>query len=246
MEASGVSFDYSQVDVVCFYVNLGREGYAPLMTDMAASAKKAMPGCRVVLLSPNPTDDVCKPFDVLFKIGCSTEPQYLCLERGRAHIAWMQKTDRPCVLADPDLIFTGQPPFDHGEWDIALSWRGKPDQPVNSGSVLAFPGYQKFWWHYGAVMVNLPPTLRAWWCDQLAFSIMTGACHNAGEILQLDDARVKLLDSYSNCATEGAEQPGAWAIHRKGRRKGDGWEEVFKEDINEPLPPGVSKAGPVA
>jgi len=237
--------DYSGLDVCCFYTDLGREGYEPLMADMTASAHEQMPGCRTLLLSPNPTAKTAQHFDGVVPIeNCDVDANKLCFNRGRAHVSWMTLTERPALLVDPDIVFRSPFPLDR-ECDVGLNWRGKPDQPVNSGAVFARPGCPKFWHHYGTVCVNLPKKLWHWWVDQLSFSLMTGVCHEAGEILRLDDARVALWSAEDNCGSDDIVTDKAWAIHKKGRRKGPGWEHVFVS-ADGPLPPGVEHCGPVA
>jgi len=86
--------DYSGLDVCCFYTDLGREGYEPLMADMTASAHEQMPGCRTLLLSPNPTAKTAQHFDGVVPIeNCDVDANKLCFNRGRAHVSWMTLTE---------------------------------------------------------------------------------------------------------------------------------------------------------
>jgi hypothetical protein len=104
---------------------------------------------------------------------------------------------------------------------------GKPDQPINTGIVLAEPGRPIFWKHYGAIAMNLPVEIHGWWCDQLAYSVLLGAAHRHGDRLLIDDARVLLMDYRRACAKPDHATSETWTVHYKGALKGDGWNEIF-------------------
>lgn len=234
--------DYSALDIVAFYTDLGRD-YEPLFRSMTETAKEHMPGCRTVLLSPKPPDNIAKLFDFPATIAdCAATIENLCLQRGRVHVSWMATTERPALLVDPDIVFRSGAPIDR-PCDVGLCWRNKPDQPINSGMVFARPGHSDFWRHYGSVVVNTPKKLWGWWCDQMGFSLMTGVCHKAGDTLLLDNARVALWEAIDNCGTAELVTEKAWAIHNKGRRKGPGWEDVFIDGGQFSPTSGVTRAG---
>jgi hypothetical protein len=217
------------LDIVCYYADYGRP-YLPLMQRMAASALKAMPKARLVLLTPTPgtycVERCSEFFDTIVPLDIPTPPEVLCRERARAMASWMMASEIPTLFVDPDVEFLK--PVGWGQFDVGLLWRtNKPDQPVNTGLILARPGVKEFWHHYGTVAVNLPRAVHYWWCDQLAFALLTGICHQAGETLLVDGARVRLLDANEHCALPEEATPSAWAHHYKGRTKGPEWDKVF-------------------
>lgn len=225
-------------DIVCYYAELGRP-YTRLLERMTASARRVMPDARLVLITPTGCDaERC--FDVVARIEVKTTFDNLCLERARATVSWMLQTGNRTILADPDIEFRNPVEMD-GTFDVGLVWRsGKPDQPINTGLVFAEPGRPQFWKRYGSVAVNLPPTLYGWWCDQLAYVVMTGVAHRAGDRMLIDDARVNLIDSRIACAKPADATEETWAVHYKGALKGEGWESIF------PKRSGAGKSLPVS
>ena len=226
-------------DVICFYADFGRP-YRPLLDRMVLSAKQVMPDARVICATPTPKGDIGSHWDAIIELPDNPDIKTLCYERARFTTSWMLRTDRAVIFTDPDIEFKKPVPV-ADFWDIGLLWRrSKPDQPINEGIVIAHPGHPKFWTHYGKIVVNLPKVLRWWWCDQIAFSILTGACHEAGDILSLDDAQVQLIDGETYCPNSDKPSPEAWALHYKGQRKGEGWDKVF---ISKKSGAGRSSAG---
>jgi hypothetical protein len=213
-------------DIVLYYADFGRP-YLPLIERMTRSARKVMPNARVVLLTPTPSKALGKLFDVTCPIDVETTLDNLCRERARAMVSWMLATGENTIFVDPDIEFREAPQF--GRFDVGLMWRKKkPDQPVNTGLILARPGFEQFWRRYGHIAVNLPPDIHHWWCDQLAFALLTGVCHQPGETLLIEEARVKLLDMATLCPRSDQATPESWALHFKGGLKG----EDFVEGVN--------------
>ena len=211
--------------------------YLPLMQRMCASAKSVMPDCRTILLTQTPSRELTDTFDLTFELPPEGTAATLCRERAIVTASWAYKMDRPCVFADPDIEFRRPVPLD-GDYDVGLLWRDRSDQPVNSGVVIAKPGCPNFWKHYGKIAINLPEQIWWWWCDQLAYSLLTGVNHKAGEVMQIDDARVALLDANMNCPTPDEAGSDAWAVHYKGQLKGEGWDKVF---VNKKVLPTKSR-----
>lgn len=210
----------SPLNIVCFYADLGNP-YFPLLEEMTLSAKRVMPESRTVLLTPTPVPEICDLFDttVDFSRGMTTTRDTICYDRVRATLAWQNIATEPTVYTDPDISFRRPVEFSE-DFDVGLLWRTrKPDQPVNTGLVLAKPGFPAFWKRYGAIAVNLPAVLRSWWCDQLAYSVLTGADHEAGDTFQVFDARVRLFDWLKACAPPEKNIENPWAVHMKGDRK---------------------------
>lgn len=217
------------IDVVVFYIDLGRP-YEPLFERMTRTARQVMPGCRLVLLSPNAPQPIRDMFDLVCELPIKVDPETLVLERIRATVSWALAAERPMIFADPDLEWkkAPDPPLGHRA-GVGLMWRGfKSDQPINGGVVLATPGAPRFWRHLGKVAVNLPPQVRFWWGDQLAYALMTGVCHNAGEVLRRDDAVILLIDAERYCPAANKPTEDAWALHYKGPLKeGEAWRDVY-------------------
>lgn len=214
------------LNIVCYYADFGRP-YAPLIERMTKSAKELMPDARTVLLTPTKNTMVQQYFDTIYAIDCQTEIGTLCRERARAMATWMTYMEGGwTVFVDPDVYFRRAIEF--GEhFDVGLLWRSKPDQPINTGLILARHGCPDFWQRYGKIAVNLPKAIHHWWCDQIAFALMTSVMHKAGDILDIEDARVWLMDANRHCALPGREVDETWAIHEKGRLKGEGWDKIF-------------------
>lgn len=211
----------SPLDIVCFYADLGRP-YLPLIETMTASAKRAMPYARTVLLTPTPSDELAVCFDKTIDLSphMKTTEKTVCFDRATTTVSWQAHTESRTIYADPDIEFHREVEFD-GTFDVGLLWRPrKPDQPINTGIVLAEPGSKAFWGRYGAIAANLPNPLRSWWCDQLAYNVLMGTLHKAGDTVQAYDARVKLFLMSDHCTPrEKATTDNPWAWHDKGKRK---------------------------
>lgn len=220
-----MSFDPASLDVVCFYVDFGRP-YAPLMEQMCSSAKRALPGCRTVLLTPTPQGAHAEPFDTICHLDFAPDSKTLCRDRAVAMASWNRSGERPCIFVDPDIEFRRAPKLFEG-WDVGLLWRKKPDQPINTGLIVSKPRLNAFWAHYATIVINLPRPVHYWWCDQLGFALLTGVCHEGGETVDIDGARVRLLSAPEHCDTPENAGPDAWAVHYKGRLKGEGWDRIF-------------------
>lgn len=209
------------LSIVCFYADLGRP-YLHLMARMTASAKRVMPLAETVLITPTPAPEIGGLFDTVVDVSrhLKTTDKTVCFDRACATVSWQRLAERRTVYTDPDIEFHRPVEFD-GSFDVGLLWRKrKADQPVNTGIVLAEPGCSEFWRTYGSVAANLPTALRSWWCDQLAYTVMLGIMHSAGDTVQAFDARVKLFEMTDHCTPrEKATTDNPWAWHDKGKRK---------------------------
>lgn len=213
-------------EIACFYVDLGRP-YAPLIERMTRTARVAMPDARLVLITGKQKVKEAQFFDVVVEMPFDPAPATVCYDKARCIASWATKTDRSTIFIDPDVEFLKPIPFITGA-DIALLWRDqKPAQPVNAGMIMSQPGLDEFWMKYLAIAGNLPRVLRQWWCDQLALSVLLGSLHKAGDLVQVLDASVQLLDPNIYCAKPEDATSETLALHWKGTRKGDGWEQYF-------------------
>lgn len=202
--------------VVLFYVDYGKP-YLPLIEQMCESAREHIPEAKLTLLTDGPTQ-AAKFFDDIVELDIKIPPETLCKDRARAMVSWMKHTKEDTIFVDPDVVFLKRPVF-HEAANVQLLWRPKPDQPINTGLILAKPGPMKFWERYGTVAVNLPGQIHHWWCDQLAFALITGVCHKAGEILERDDAKICLMDAKAIAPRSHDPIPSsAWMVHYKGRQ----------------------------
>lgn len=213
-----------RLDLVVFYADLGRP-YFDLLAKCTASAKRTMPYIRTVLLTPTPSPDLEALFDKTVDLSghMTTTEKTVCYDRAVSTVSWQALTEGRTIYADPDIEFHREVEFD-GSFDVGLLWRPrKPDQPINTGIVLAEPGCCNFWAHYGAIAANLPLPLRSWWCDQLAYNVLLGTMHKAGDTIKAHDARVKLFLMSDHCTPrEKATTDNPWAWHDKGKRKWNG------------------------
>ena len=212
------------LDICCFHADIGR-GYLPLIQNMTASAKRVMPYARTILLTTTPSNELGECFDKMVDLSehIQTTEYTVCIDRVRAQVSWQANTKNRTIYTDPDIEYHREVEF--GDFDVGLLWRPrKPDQPINTGIVLAEPGCKEFWGRYGAIAYNLPQAIHSWWCDQLAYNILLGTLHKAGETVQAYDARVKLFNMTDHCTPrEKATTDNPWAWHDKGRRK---WKEA--------------------
>lgn len=207
-------------DLVLFYADLGRD-YTPLIERMTSSAHKVMPHARRVLITPTPKPEFEPMFDKIVDISAyvTTTDASICYDRVSSIVGWQSQSRVNTIYVDPDLEFI-RPVPDQWDYDVGLLWRKrKPDQPVNTGMIFAKPGCHEFWRRYGAIVANLPLSLRGWWSDQLGFSVLLGVMHQAGDVFQAYDAKVKLLDMTKTCAPTDKIDGDVYAIHNKGQRK---------------------------
>ena len=92
--------------------------------------------------------------------------------------------------------------------------------PVCASMILMEPGLVEFNTLWAEIAVNIPAPVKQWWCDQISLSLMMGVTHKRGDLVCIEDARVKLLD-YALCADkEEKVNEETWALHRKGTKKG--------------------------
>lgn len=217
-------FSPPSLDLAVYYADLGRP-YLPLIETCTASAKKTMPYIRTICLTPTPSPELAALFDKTIDLSSNmkTTEKTVCYDRATTTVSWQAQTQNRTIYADPDIEFHREVEFDDS-FDVGLLWRPrKPDQPINTGIVLAEPGGNIFWAHYGAVVANLPLPLRSWWCDQLAYNVLLGTLHKAGDTVQAYDARVKLFLMSEHCTPrEKATTDNPWAWHDKGKRKWGG------------------------
>jgi hypothetical protein len=213
-------------DILVYYADFGLP-YREHIERLAASARRILPEARLVLLTPTP-DKVPDVFDATVVMDAMPPGEKLMLYRIWAQICWLVATNRKTIVCDVDLEFLRKPVFD-GSFDIGLLWRtNKPDQPINTGLTLVGPGQRRFWEHQARVAANLPLICHSWWADQLSLCLMTGICHKAGDMLDIDGSRVRLFDASECCDVAKDIKENAWALHYKGARKGGWFKDIYE------------------
>lgn len=220
------------MDVVCYYVDWGRP-YGPLLRNMAESAKRVMPECRTVLLTPTPMCDGAAHFDAVYQSPEIKEKDgiaLLSLSRCQANVSWQAQSQTETIYCDPDVEFLRRPVF-RDEDDICLLWRDKPDQRVNAALFYSKPGQRYFWERYGRIVQSMPAEMQAWWSDQMAFTLMVGSYCEPGGSRHCDGSVVRFMDPKYTCGNPEDIDAQAFAVHRKGRRKGPGWEKWFDTPV---------------
>lgn len=214
-------------DVVLFFADLGKP-YLQLIARMSQSVRRTMPNSRLVLLTPTPRKKYVQLFDKVVDLSAEMKVSEttLCYDRVRAMVSWQSFTKADTIYVDPDIEFIR--PVEIGDFDVGLMWRKrKPDQPVNTGLIMARPGHGEFWRQYGSIVANLPIPLRAWWCDQLGFSILIGRTgpsgdqRASGDTFRSYDARVHLFDMDSTCSFPERLTATTIAHHYKGNVKNE-------------------------
>lgn len=217
----------STVDVVCYYADFGRP-YREHVIKHARSVKRVMPEARSILITPNATD-LSPYFNHVLVTEQPAKRETLMADRTISHIRWAAGTDRRTIFCDCDLELLNPPEFD-GSFDVGLLWRGRSraDMPVCASMILMEPGLAEFCQLWAEVVINLPAPVKAWWCDQISLSLMTGIQHKRGDLLLVEDARVKLLDYELVADREKKITETSWAIHRKGVQKGKWFMEMME------------------
>src|SRR5690242_21535837 len=114
-----MSFDYSLLDIVVYYLDLKRP-YGELMRRMCASAKRVMPDCRTILLTQTPLPELMEIFDDTRQLTPEGTAGTLCRERAVVTASWGYKMQRPCAFVDPDVVF--HKPIEFGDFDVGLLW----------------------------------------------------------------------------------------------------------------------------
>lgn len=216
------------LDVVCYYADFGLP-YRDLIIKYARSVKRVLPHARNILMTPNAID-LSPYFNHVVMTENKPDWSTLMADRCLAHIRWAAGTNRRTIFCDCDLEILKPPQFD-GSFDVGLLWRGRdrPDMPICASMILMEPNIMGFTQLWAEVVVNLPTPIKQWWCDQIALSLMTGVTHKKGDTLNIEGARVKLLD-YALCADkEERVSDETWAIHRKGTKKGTWFLDLVDE-----------------
>ncbi len=209
----------STVDVVCYYADFGLP-YREHVIRHARSVKRVMPEARSILLTPNAVD-LSPYFNHVIVTEKEANWETLMADRCLAHIRWAAGTDRRTIFSDCDLELLKPPVFDGG-FDVGLLWRGRDrtDMPICASMILMEPNLTEFCRLWAEIVVNIPDPIKQWWCDQISLSLITGVTHQKGDLLSIEDARVKLLD-YALCADKAEKvTEDSWALHQKGSKKG--------------------------
>lgn len=219
----------STVDVVCYYADFGLP-YREHVIRHARSIKRVMPEARSILLTPNAVD-LSPYFNHVIVTETPAKWETLMADRTLAHIRWAIGTERRTIFCDCDLEILKPPQFDG--FDVGVLWRGRDrtDMPICASMVLMEPNLMEFNRLWAEIVVNIAEPVKQWWCDQISLSLITGVTHKKGDLLLIEDARVKLLD-YALCADrEEKVTEETWALHRKGSEKGKWFVDLMRGKI---------------
>lgn len=226
------------MDIVCFFTVVPDKDpteYYALFSLMAASARRAIPGARIVVLTDQ--DSVIPdrlPHDVVFRSSGSNDD--LMIAKLRAWRDYLRDTDYGnTVFIDPDVLVQRNPEviFD-GSADLMVTWRFS-GQPVNAG-VLFVDGRGdramtvNFFDRCLEVAESLSAEDKTWGADQIALAAVTRLGEfgrTPPERLTLSGIRVRVLPckmfNYSEPKVnrlpvlKPAPQP--YFLHFKGIRK---------------------------
>ena len=200
----------STFDLAFLYVDLGDDFYKYATHMMVQSARKAMPGVRVVHLTDNATKHY-PDADRVLASDQRAEKDSICVFKGSAIAEYAAQADRPVIFCDVDLLWYAPPPMP--KTGVFLMVRdGFPCMPVNTGLMLsASDHHAKIWWkRYGEVVQDLGKHgMGGWYADQIAAAICAeyrGCEHN-------------WMDSVAPAPAREDESVRTPAVHFKGPRK---------------------------
>jgi FkbM family methyltransferase len=214
------------IDVAFFYVDFGSAGYREMIQNMIESARMHIPEVRIVQLTDSLSpraDDI----DRLCRIGRPVNRSELAIGRVCAESQYMSvasdQISRNVVFVDPDIIFLRDVTdvFD-GSFDAGITWRKQwKAMPYNAGLKFAAPDSKPFWNRCEAIVGGMPSAIWGWWGDQIVLSAVLGVQHVPGDIVNVDGARVKILDQNKYAPTAGDARGNPYALHLKGSGAGN-------------------------
>ena len=245
------------VRVVYFYVSTPNAphpsarqiDYLELLRASAASARRHVPGARIVLLTDTATVvpqgigiDEVRRFDL--------DPEQLMVARCVATAGYLAHPGSPAdtVLVDPSTYFTGDwREVYGGDYDVGLVWRSdtlrsnQDIMPVYAGVTFVQAGRGPAAARYferllacldaletdAAVREAYPKGLRRWWGDQLAPAALIGwrsfyehLLTGATDRVRVDDLELRFFSATRYYGAPGDEsEAGACILKFKGRLK---------------------------
>ena len=248
-----------KINIVYFHIaaplapNATCEGvdYPGLIAMSAETARRRMPGARIVLMTDDATEFPGLDADLI--IRRTANPDLVVFERTQMQRAYVASAafDADSILVDSDVVFHGdaRSAFTR-EFDLAYTVRaGFELMPFNVGVVFMRCAARTALLRYldtciagydhldgiAAVRELYPHGIRRWWGDQLVPAAMVGWDHCARDILRdgydlasVGDTQIGFLPpAIFNCDADAAHDAnssalsGKLVLHFKGARKDD-------------------------
>jgi hypothetical protein len=211
------------VNIAFFYIEQGRPWWRDAIANLMATARSTQSWARITHLGDRKTGQI-PGTDAALLSNEDIGFERLMMAKGFLWAAHAQQTDRNTILTDADVEFRrDMAPLFEGDWDVALLKRGdgpvRQAQPLLAAMALTKPteGARRFWAEYQTVLSNFPRAWAAWWCDQMALSLVLGTTNLRGDVVACDGFRVALLDA--DVIAPAVAMPGAYTVHFKGLRE---------------------------
>lgn len=215
---------------------LKHQEYMSMIDMMFASARQIDRSARTVVLTDNTTDfSICRtPIDVI--VRADIDASKLMLERTHSQMRYIEASTfaAPIVILDSDILINGslKKIFDVN-FDVAVTWREREDQPINGGFLILNnrrPDVaRRFFQKFSSIYLERYADQTAWYGDQLALRDCVGLSLTElrkHTLVEMNGCRIFLLpcDSHNfspdNKYTEiQADRPEKVVLHFKGERK---------------------------
>lgn len=189
------------MDVVCFYAGFGHKKYRDMALLMAKSARKQMPGIRLVHLTDRYTPKL-EGFDAVIRGDADIPHEEIGVAKAVMISGYASQTQKNTVFTDPDIIFNK----DIGElfktaFDVGFSFNNgyAAHKAFNEGIILTRPKQDDFWLKYNKIASKLFPEAKAWWAGQLTIAMMLGVNHEPDQIIDVLGSRVWMLPHERLC-----------------------------------------------
>ncbi len=215
---------------------LAHDEYLSMIEMMFASARLFHPGAATTVLTDARTELKLRRGVVDRVVRAGIDTSKLMLERANAQLRHVLDSDfrQPKVILDSDILVNAslEPVFDT-DFDVAVTWREREDQPINGGFLIlnnARPAVTKrFFERFTTIYRDRYSDQAAWFGDQLALRDCVGLGPSAmakHDLVEVDGCRVLLLpcdlynfspdNQYSEICTALPEKS---VLHFKGERK---------------------------
>lgn len=236
------------MEFVTFHVALGPERavhpketlkhreYLSMIGMMFASARLFHPRARTVVISDQETVFEGENRGITSVARFPMDAARLMLERAVAQLKYVQGSsfEHPIVALDSDILVNGSlDDLFERDFDVAVTWRPSPTQPVNGGLLILNNRRpelaRRFFERYVAIYQERYADQAAWYGDQLALRDAVGLDLNgyrSRDIVEVEGCRILLLpcDTYNFSPENGYGQittplTDKRILHFKGERK---------------------------
>jgi len=211
--------------------------YMSMIDMMFASARLMDSSARAVVLTDNNTDfSLCRTTIDAFA-RADIDVSKLMLERTRSQMRYIEASAfaAPIIILDSDILINGslERIFDV-DFDVAVTWRERQDQPINGGFLILNnrrPDVARgFFQRFSSIYLERYADQAAWYGDQLALGDCVGLSleelRNQSALVEVDGCRILLLPckthnfSPKNRYSEiQVDRPDEVVLHFKGARK---------------------------